>query len=226
MKKHIFPHILLCALILLALNNASAQTPGLDSSSQQVALNNAKAFYAKTIDQQLPLYNGPEYYFYNPIELKGSAYFLDATFTPGNVFYDGAEYSGAPLLYDLYTDQLVSILYNHFSKYVLLNPWVQNFDLSGHHFINIDADTLSKNELIKTGYYDELYHGRSQVLAKRYKTIKTYSTTTGTAEAYSLFSAAKEDLFIKKDNVYYKADSEGQLLSVLKDKKKLLQQYI
>ena len=83
------------------LKNTYGQTAAVDSSSQLVALYNAKAVYVKAIDEQLPLYNGPEYYFYNPSDIRGSAYFMDATFANGNVYYDDEEYKGVQLLYDI-----------------------------------------------------------------------------------------------------------------------------
>jgi hypothetical protein len=226
MKKWIFLHFTLFSTSFFILKSASAQTAVKDTGLLQAAISNAGAVYTKAIGQQSPLNNGPEYYFYNPIEIRGSAYFMDGVFTPGNVYYDGAEFKGVQLLYDLNKDQLAAVLYNHFSQYVLVNDRVQYFDLLGHHFINIDADTLAKNTPLKTGYYDELYNGRSRVLVKRYKLVNSYTSTTGQQEAYSFFTEVKQDLFIRKDNVYYKVGGQGTLLDVLKDRKKELQQYI
>ena len=210
----------------LFLKSASGQAIGQDTTVLQAALANANAVYTKAIGEQLPLNNGPEYNFYNSLKIKGSAYFMEMGFTPAAVYYDGAEYKGVPLLYDLYKDQLAAILFDQYSKYLLINDRVQYFDLLGHHFININADTLSNNTAIKTGYYEELYHGRSEALSKRYKLIQNYTSTTGAQEAYSYFTATKEDFFIRKDNVYYRVSSKRELLDILKGKRKQLQQYI
>jgi len=225
MKKWISLHLKLLSLSFIILKSASGQTISPDSVLR-AGVNNANALYTKAIGQQLPLNNGPEYSFYSPLEIKRSAYLMDTTFTQGSVHYDGVEYTGIPLLYDLYKGKLVAILFDQTTKYVLLNGRVQNFDLLGHHFINIDADTLLKNVVLTSGYYDELYHGQTEVLSKRYKTVEHYTSTTGAQEAYAYFTATKEEFFIKKDDTYYKVDGKGDLLSVLKDKKKLLQQYI
>jgi len=205
MKKWIYLHLKLLSLSLIILNGASGQTLRSDTTLQN-ALNNASVVYTKAIGAQLPLNNGPEYYFYNPVKFRGSAYFMDTTYTPGSVYYDGAEYKEV--------------------QYVLLNDRVQNFDLLKHHFININADTLTKNTVMTTGYYDELYHGRTEVVSKRYKTIQRYNSTTGAQEAYSYFTDTKEDFFIRKDNIYYNVAGKRELLDILKDKKKQLQQYV
>jgi hypothetical protein len=195
--------------------------PG-DSSSQQHAFNNAVILYNSSIGNQSPLFNGPEYFFYDPL-IKGNAYFMDVNgFTPGAVSYDGAYHTGVPMLYDLYSDAVVVLLYNHFSKYTLLKEKVKNFDFLDHHFININADTIAGNSGIKSGYYDELYHGKSTVLVKRAKSIQNSTGGTG-VEKY--FDSSKE-LYLKKGNTYYSVTSQSSLLNILKDKKKELQQYI
>ena len=226
MKKWICVQLILSGLSLFILKSALGQAISTDTTILQAAFNNANAVYTKVIGQQLPLNNGPEYNFYNPLKIRSSACFMDTTFTTGRVFYDGAEYSGVQLLYDIYKDQLVAVLFDQYSKYALITERVQNFDLLGHHFININADTLAKNTVITSGYYDEVYHGRSEALSKKYKLIQNYTSTTGELEAYSFFTPTKEDFFIRKDEIYYKVASQGDVLDVLKDKKKQLQQYI
>jgi hypothetical protein len=225
MKEWILLHLMLCSFGLF-ITKASAQALRPDTGLINAAVSKANTLYTKAIGEQLPLNNGPEYYFYNPLQFKGSAYFMDATYTSGSVYYDDAEYKNVSLLYDLYKDQLVSVLFDQYSKYGLLNERVQNFDLLGHHFININADSLIKNTVLKTGYYDELYHGNTQILCKRYKTIQNYNSTTGSQESYQYFTSAKEDFFVRKNNVYYKVGGKGELLDILKDKEKLLRQYI
>jgi len=222
MRKCTYLSTVVIILCLVVSKNSFAQVVNRDSSSQQNALNNTLTLFYASIGRQAPLYNGTEYYFYDP-SIKGSAYFLDVkAFTPGSVYYDGLAYTGVPMLYDLYSDKLVVLLYNHFSKYALIKQKVQNFDFLDHHFININADTLSANSVISSGFYDELYNGKSQILAKRSKNIQT-STGGQTSESYF---DSKTEYFIRKKNIYYSFSGKGSLLDVLKDKKKELKQYI
>jgi hypothetical protein len=209
-------------LCLIFCKNSFAQTALTDSSSQQNALNNTLALYYGSVGKQSPLYNGMEYSFYDPT-LKGTAYFLDTkAFTPGTIYYDRVLFSGVPMLYDEYSDQVVVLLYNHFTKFSLIKQKVTSFDFLDHHFVNIGADSLANNTIIKPGFYDELYKGKVQVLAKRSKNIQT---STGGQGQESYFNLVQE-YYIRKNNVYYSISSQGSLLDVLKDKKKDLQQYI
>jgi hypothetical protein len=194
-----------------------------DSSSQQNALNNTLKFFSASIGKQSPLFNGAEYYFYDP-HIKGNAYFLEArAFVPGAVFYDGELFTGVPMLYDIYSDKVVVLLYNHFSKFSLVNEKVKSFDLLDHHFVNINADTLVNNSIIKSGFYDELYNGKTQVLVKRSKNIQT--ATSGILGPESYFNLVK-NYYLRKNKVYYSITGKGSMIDVLKDRKKQIQQYI
>src|SRR6185437_6676913 len=211
-----------CCSFAYGQEGSRAQFARADSSSQQNAFNNALTYFYASVGKQSQLYNGTEYYFYDPI-IKGTAYFLDVkAFTAGSVYYNGTLYKNVPMLYDTYSDKVVVLLYNHFSKFSLVNEKVKSFDFLDHHFVNINADTLNNNSVIKSGFYDELYDGKTQVLVRWSKDIQT-STGGQTNESY--FNAKKE-YFIRKKNIYYSFSGKGSFLSILKDKKKELQQYI
>jgi len=218
-----FSAIFLC---LAVFDTAYGQTAIDSTGLLQTAVNKTSNIFYEAIGRQSSLYNGPRYYFYNPLKIQGSPYFQETTSVAGNVFYDGLEYNNIQLIYDLYKDDLITVLYDGYSYFSLLKGGVQSFDLLNHHFININADTLINNSVIKAGYYDELYGGRSQVLVKNTKTIKIIQNSTGTLEAYSTFSETDQSFFIRKDNIYYNVNSEGSFLSVFKTKKKQLQSYI
>src|SRR3569623_578539 len=115
--------------------NCIAQATRGDSSSQQKAFNNAVALYNSALDVQVPVYSGPEYYFYDP-HIKGNAYYQDMNgFSKGSVYYDGTMYNNISLLYDVNTDQLVGLFPNKISKFIVQRARVQTFDYLGSHFI-------------------------------------------------------------------------------------------
>jgi len=221
MNKYIY---LFSAVMNMCVCQASlAQMSAADSSSRQSALNNAITLYNTSLGYQAPIFTGPEYYSYPPY-IKGNACFLDVNaFTPGSVYYDGTLYSHIFMLYDLYTDQVAIMLPNHVSKFNLLKERVKSFDFLKNHFINIDADTLNNNTILKSGYYDQLYKGKLEVLAKYAKSIQTSTSSISGLENY--FSSSK-DYYLGKDNSYQTINSQGALLDILKDKKKELKQYI
>lgn len=192
-----------------------------ESSSQQIALNKAVSLFNISQGTSSPVYNGPEYYLYSPA-IKGNAYFKDfIDFTAGSVFYDGVQCNGVPMLYDLNADKVVVLAFDHFTLYSLINEKVKSFDFLAHHFISINADTIVNNNLgLKSGFYDELYLGKVQILAKRSKSIQE---NAGTAERHFSYS---RDFYIRKNNLYYKSGSLNKILDLLKDRKKELQQYI
>ncbi|MEN0053039.1 MAG: hypothetical protein AAGC65_05185 [Mucilaginibacter sp.] len=194
-----------------------------DTAAQQIVLNHIKEVYNTAIGQQSRLYNGPEYDVYSPI-IKGNANFLDKVeFVPGTVTYDGIFYKDVPMMYDLNKNVLVALLYNKFSRYVLLNERVQSFDLLNHHFIHIIADSANNNTVIRDDFYDLVYNKELVVLVKRSKSIQN---TSGTNTLETYFTPTSLSFYLKKDNNYYSVGGQNALLTVLKDKKKELLQYI
>jgi hypothetical protein len=210
--------VISCALIN---KSALGQTATNDTSVQRIALAHITDTYNTAIGQQSRLYNGPEYDLYNP-NIKGNAYFSDInSFSSGTVTYDGILYKDVPMMYDLNKDVVAVMLYNKFSRFSLLKERVQSFDLLNHHFIYIRTDSLNVNS-INTGFYDQLYSGNLEVLVKRSKAIQS---TSGTNNIETYFTSSKS-FYLKKGNNYYSIGGQGTLLSILKDKKKELQQYI
>jgi hypothetical protein len=210
-------------VLIASVNAAFSQAAHGDSSSQQNAFNNAVSTFYASVGNESRIYNGPEYYFYDP-SVKGNAYFSDINaFTAGSVNYDGILYSGVQMLYDLYKDEVVVLLYNQFSKFSLINEKVKSFDFLGHHFKNIINDTVYNKSDLKSGFYDELYNGKTEVLVKRSKDIQTNISGVNGLENY--FNN-KKYYYLRKGSVYYSISGKGFFLDVLKDKKKELQQYI
>jgi len=198
---------------------AQANLP--DSASLQIASAN---FY-KAIGQESRLYNGHEYQPYDP-QIRNNAFFpYDAkTWAIGEVDYDNITYRGVPMMYDVYKDAVVVQLYNRFSMFTLLSERVQNFSFSGHHFIRIEADQIADNKAeLTTGFYDQLYAGKIEILAKRRKTLQNSSNAVAAPET---FFSETNDYYLKKGNVYYKIGSKGAILKLLKDKKGELQKHI
>ncbi len=192
-----------------------------DMNSGQIALNRAILLFNDSRGLISPIYNGPEYYFYSP-SIKGNAYFQDVIdFTAGSVYYDGALCTGVPMIYDLNTDKVVVLSFDHFTLFSLIGERVKSFDFLSHHFININTDTIVNNDSgLKSGFYDQVYHGKTEVLVKRLKRIQEIA---GNVERHFRYAS---DFYIKKDGRYYKCGNQTNVLEILKDKRKELQQYI
>jgi hypothetical protein len=219
-----FKMLLAFPLFVCTATNSFSQNLQSDTDLRESVLESTVTSYYNASDNQSRLYtNGPEYSFYDPT-IKGNAYLFDTnSFVPGSVEYDGFSYKSVPMMYDLFKDYVVVLLPNKSAKISLLSDRVQNFDWLGHHFVYVDTDTLSNNKGVNTGFYDQIYKGKMEVLVKRSKNIQNSSAQSGKAET---FFTSKKEIYIKKDGVYRSISNEGSLLSLLKDKKKELKQYI
>jgi len=225
MRKYIHHLSIIGILVAIGAGKTFGQTGQNDTVNSQRALNNITANFYITIGQQSRLYSGHEYLPYDRA-IKGTAlYPLDAqTWAIGEVTYDGIVYKGVPLMYDVYKDVLITLLYNHFSMYTLLTERVSDFTFSGHRFVRVNADGLIDDKSgIATGFYDQLYGGKTEVLARRTKTIQNSTNQTLALETYFI---AHNDYYIKKGNVYYKVSGQGSFMNVLKDKKQALQKFM
>jgi hypothetical protein len=225
MRKYIQHLNIVGLLVVTAAGKTFGQSAQNDTANTRYALSNITANFYVAMGQQSRLYSGHEYLPYDRT-IKGTAlYPLDAqTWAVGEVTYDGLLYKNVPLMYDIYKDVLISLLYNHYSMYTLLSERVSDFTFSGHHFVRVNAEGLIDDKSgIVTGFYDQLYGGKTEVLARRTKTIQNSTNQTLALETYFI---GHDDYYIKKGNVYYKVGGQGSFLNVLKDKKQALQKYM
>jgi hypothetical protein len=141
----------------------------------------------------------------------------------GLVTYDGETYQNVPMLFDINADHLIVLLDNHSSPYRLVSDKVENFDLMSHHFIRIKDNSGG----LRTGFYEQIYGGRSAILNKWEKTINTTHGPAGMERVFVPINDNKE-YYIKKGERYFSVGdgSIGSVLNFFKDKKKELKQYI
>jgi len=196
---------------------SSAQNASYDSLRYNAAAGQAIARYNAAIDGQSEIYNGVQYHLY-PTAYKGSAYFQDkAMCMPAIVCYNGTWYKNVPVLYDMYTDEMVSELND--SLYTLRADKIAGIYLSGHHFVYLKS-AESKN--LPAGYYDELYGGTSEVLVKRARAVQNRVTQ----QAVEVIYENEDAIYIKKGGKYVPVNGKGSVLDVFKDKSKQLKQYL
>jgi hypothetical protein len=226
MKKCLYKTAFLCVFNTLFICHSFGQTAQPDTVYLQNTINKTVSDFYVSIGEQSRLYNGSEYHSYDRT-IKGNALYPPEAqgLNQGDVDYDGVVYKNVPLMYDIYRDQVVTVLYNHFSLFSLAGDRVYYFDILGRHFIRLSADSIRSDDEsdISDGFYEQLYGGKTQVLAKRSKTIQNSTNQIATLET---FFVATDDYYVRKNNHYYKIKKEGSLLKVLKDKKPALQKYI
>jgi len=222
MLKPITLSVVCFFIIYISPLSVSAQTSVDSSENKKIAYTNIQEKFYKAIGEQSRLYNGIEYNGYDR-KFLGNAGFMDIVdLHKGSVIYDGYLYKNVDMFYDIYQDEVIIQLYQSFLKINLLSEKVDSFDLLDHHFIRIKNNPAVATSL-KTGFYDELYGGKIQVLARRTKSIQRKYDIGGSIDSY--FSSSV-DYYLFKNGEYYNVNSQGAFLNALKDKKKDIQQFI
>jgi hypothetical protein len=190
-----------------------------NTSATSPVIVNAGDVYNPFIEKQSRLYNGIEHQGYS-FRIKGHAYFIQKELTTGSIVYDGLEFANVNMIYDLLKDQVIIQHNNNFSKVGLVSEKVKEFSLLNHHYIRLVADSISRSPLI-TGFYDEAYKGRLNVLIKRTKWIEETIKDELEREFIST-----DHFFIQKEGIYYSVRNYKGLLNVLKDRSKEVKQYL
>lgn len=218
-KPHIsFLFFLFC--VVFYNDQAMGQGKNADSTLLHQIETNTINDYRKAVGKHSMLYNGFDFEPY-PFQSTTNANFKDTlAFTSGTVNYDGVVYSNIPLIYNIHKDLVLSLLYNKLFTYSLIGDKISEFDLLDHHFIRFYPDSL--NKLMVEGFYDELYNAKLQVLSRYIKDLQTENNGSTITKVFT----EKDTHFLKKGNTYYKVNSSGDFVNVLKDKKKELKKYI
>jgi hypothetical protein len=173
----------------------------------------AESFFNHSIKQQSRLYNGSSFINYGPA-VDGSANFQDlTTFINGNVVYDGFRFNNIPLMYDLFEDKVITQR-SRFAMYSLVNERVSDFYINNHHFKYVNViDTITN--IIKPGFFDFIFEGRSKILVKRKKTMQ--QTIENRTLRY--YFVPKTLYYLEKDQKYYVISGKRSFLNYFKDKK-------
>ena len=178
-------------IVLIVVHPAKAQSIKEDSVFYQTALTNTLSIYKNQLGDQSPFYNGSRYSPIGFVFRTGSPYLISDSFNRGSVVYDDILFDSVYLLYEDMRDLLVSRTNSYLLQ--LVNQRVSSFIISGYSFVRLIADSLHPG-IPKTGYYEILYPGRSQLLKKTFKNIKLWALsnklTINQTKTKQLFSAA------------------------------------
>ncbi len=214
--------VFLIALLFLSGSTpfAFSQSVPADSALVQQSVAQAYARYRADMHTQSHLYNGSEYVDYDNY-IDGHQYFESDEWEDGNVHYDGTLYRGVPLLYDVRFDQLITENLAGPLRIRLVSEKVRYFNLLGHTFVRIVADSTQQGG-VRTGFYDQLYEGNVQVLARRAKLIHE-QIASGRVERNFY---GRDRYFIRKAGQFYPVKRKGSVLGVFDDRKKELQRFL
>jgi sulfur transfer complex TusBCD TusB component (DsrH family) len=195
-------------------NGTLVQPPNL--LGMQVAV----ALYDSATTESQQLYNGPQYYVYDS-PAEEHQFFLSEEWKIGSVFYDGQLFRDVPLLYDIVKDQLVARYKQGFGNVALQSQKVGYFTLPEHRFVRVEADT-GRVEGLRTGYYDQLYGGKTKIVARRTKERQQDIT-----ERKVIIHFPQKDVFyLYQDGIYHAVRSKKTVLAYLENQKRPLKKYL
>ena len=180
----------------------------------------AELFFNSSIKQRSLLFNGPFFQDYAP-NVEGSANFQNLTaFSKGSIVYQGFRFDGIPLIYDIYQDKIISLIDSSF-KFSFQGDWISEFDINGHHFKHIKV-VGSLNSVIKPGFYDLIYNGKSRIFVKRTK-IMEFSLN---GKYITYYFTPKTYYYIERGGKFEVIKGKKSFLNYFKDHKPELNKHL
>ena len=206
--------------LFIASINARAQDQ--DSAVFAASIHKAVSVYHHFLTPETGLYNGLEYVPFGYQIKNGDPFWLSSKFNTGSVTYDGVLYENVSLLYDLVKQVVIVNQPIYYYNVQLISEKVSSFSLLGHNFIRLEEDSAGKSP-IRTGFYDVLYHGRINLLKRIDRKINEELTTS---EGIIRTIDERINYFIQQNSQFYTVNSKGELLDILNNRKKELNQFI
>lgn len=216
---------LLCGVLLDLLFS-----PSLFAQQQQPLLTDTGSFYHQSLKGLSEknrndlgagsgLYTGTEY-LGNGQRAKGTPFFLGDSALPGSVQYQGEFYPSVDLQYNLLSGEILVKDYARSYDIQLTREKVDGFVIAGHEFLYISPDRSTAPSM-EEGYYERLNRTAPFLYARRDKKI----AYPANAEEQPFYRQV-DSRFLQLGDRFYRVESKGALLEILRDKKDELKKYI
>ena len=150
-------------------SQTSAQSAVPDSLLLLQAKEKAINHYRQFEGDQSRLFNGKLYRDYTIPLTEGHPYFNTDQFETGTIWYDGIVFENVPVLYNIVSEEVITPHFNKVQWISLRNDKVAAFSFGNYHFVKIIADSTSPD--IATGFYQQLYAGKTKALKKKSKFV-------------------------------------------------------
>jgi hypothetical protein len=210
----------LLIVFLMMMSNYDTLCQPSDTLFVASAVKNSIYSYKLATAHQSGLYNGGDFA-EPPRTNEEHPYFLKEDWQTGSVEYKGQIYDTLPLLYDLTSQRLVTELFNS-QLFTLVTEHVTWFTLEQRLFVNIDnTDNVNKG-LPVSGYYEQVYDGRSKVLA-HYVKVTDERIESSTIQIHFNF---KPRYYILHNGTFTRITSKTGLLKLFADQKSELRSFI
>jgi hypothetical protein len=211
MRKFLF---LLAGSLWMSLS-ASGQVTD-TSTVAEYAMGSPLALYQSATRYSPHLYNGPRYHIYDS-RSKEHQFFESEDWQTGSVFYDGQLYRNISLMYDIFKGYVVVRHPERSGLVQLQSERIREFTIANNRFIKIEKNE-EKGADIPTGFYQLLYDGKTQVLARRVKERQEQIENN----KITVYFPPKNFFYIKKDGVYHIIRSKKAALALFNDQKSAL----
>jgi hypothetical protein len=161
------------------------------------------------------------YYLDPPREIEGHPYFKFRSFETGSITINGITYDEVPLVYNCYTDEVITFQPIHKQKILIRNDKINNFDFlpsNAYQFIRIAENPGYAHH--KNGIYQLVEDGEAKLLVKHYKKTKPKREIGKfNSEFYE-----NKDFFILKGDEFFPVKKQKQVFEALGLEKKALRQ--
>lgn len=203
-------------LSLISYGQGAADTPIVSKNSPSLPL----ALYESATILSPHLYNGPRYHIYDS-RSKDHQFFELEDWSEGSIYYDGQLFESVPMLYDIVKDKVVIKYIERSGLIQLQSERIKRFSYINHQFIRIEENKEAGIDL-STGFYDLLYEGKTQVLARRMKQRQEQIENN----RVNVYFLPKTLFYIKKDGIYHPIHSKRAALNIFDDQKKALKKHL
>jgi hypothetical protein len=152
-------------LLIFILFNLSIHLSGY---SQYLA-DSVPGAYRNLIPLDLEVYSGG-YYVDPPPKIAGDPYFLKKGFQTGSITINGLTYHGVPLMYNIFSDDLITFHSQHGRRILIYPLKIESFEFGeeiGRKFIRVED--VPYDLVVKNGFFELLEDGKVQLLAKQIK---------------------------------------------------------
>lgn len=170
-----------------------------------------------TLKESQMLYNGRLWRdLYSRID--GDQFLFSSDFIPGSVAMEGRIYTGVPLAYDIFKDELITQT-RHGLALQLNKEMVDSFSLSFNGKDYFFERTDSTREY--SGFMNVLYNGRSSFMLKYKKNIELLAVDKRLDQFYQVHR-----MYLVRDNSVDQFSGKLEFMKLLGDHKKMVRSYM
>lgn len=210
----------LLLIFLLTASILHGQSTYVDTSETARITAPVKFIYDSERGDESGIYNGILYYSYSSL-IDGVAFFKTGEWNKGTVLFDEVWYKDIFMRYELVSDLLIVAKDTSSGIYIsLYSPRVKEFSYSGMQFLRFTRKDA--NPPPETGFYQVMVNGKLTALRRSVKVIEEKLE----ANKVDRWFEEKTKYYMVKDGIYHRVNNKKDILSVCKDHKKEVQQFL